>query len=213
VIGQGTQWRVQWRGCVPAPAGANFNDVAWFGDGLLVTQTVEVGPSLPAALYHWSRPRGFSEVAGTRGVYPNGVVVTADGRSAIINYFRGNEVRRVDLYTGRIEARLQLPHPDNSSWTPRGTLLIASNDFDVDYFVQCLALPAGACAVPYRIYEVDAQLREATLVHSGGSSLMGGGTVAVRVGDSLYIGSVVGDRVLRVTLPSRKALHRHDERP
>ena len=43
---------------------------------------------------------------------------------------------------------------------------------------------------------------ESTILIEGGDEAMGGATVAVQIGEALYLGSFVGDRIARVELPA-----------
>ncbi len=64
----------------------------------------------------------------------------------------------------------------------------------------CNRLERGACPAAFEILAVDPGTLDREVVYRGGGPPMGGGTVGLRVGDELFIGSFAGDRVLRVAL-------------
>ena len=52
----------------------------------------------------------------------------------------------------------------------------------------------------FSIIEVRADSMEARSLFDSEGTPMGGGTVGLRVGDDLFVGSFAGDRILRVDL-------------
>ena len=63
---------------------------------------------------------------------------------------------------------------------------------------------AGACSIPFKIVALDPDLMTIveTLYATDGAP-MGAGTVGLRVGDELFIGSFHGDRIFRVNLKAQ----------
>lgn len=203
VTGAGEDWRVAWRGCVIGLPGSSFNDVSLFADGGFVVSHVG-SATRPAAVYAWRRKTGFSEVPGSQGGYPNGVLLGPGDRQVVVDYSTDNAVRLIDLESGRTVAKAAVPSPDNASWAPDGRLLVASVDMATGpTFPECFALPHGACPKRYRIMSYDGHLGDARVLHEGGGPLMGAASVGVIVQHWLFVGAAVGDRVLRVDLAGR----------
>jgi hypothetical protein len=159
------------------------------------------GEGSPGHALHWRADAGFREVPGSRGALANGVEVSPDGRKLYLNLTQANEVRRIDLATGKVEASVAVPGPDNSTWAPDGRLLVASiRAAGAEEFAACDPLPRGACGLPYAIVAVDPASMQARDLHAGGGAPMGAGTVGLQVGNELFVGSFAGDRILRVDL-------------
>ena len=77
-----------------------------------------------------------------------------------------------------------------------GSLIPGADDFSI-----CQPLEGAACPLGFRIVAIDpATMATEVLYENPGGPPMGGGTVGLRVGDELFVGSFAGDRILRVSL-------------
>lgn len=207
--------RAEWRGCVPAPGDASLNDVAGLpGGGFLVTrmssrdspnwELLQALVGLDNSLvYRWTRDEGFTPLPGTSGRFPNGIILAPDGKSFYVNMYLGNRVRQFSLPGAEPLGEVAVTRPDNASWTPDGKLLVASQHGGLLELMESLELPPGVPSMlPYEIVEIDpATLASRRLFYHEGPP-MGAGTVGVRVGEAVYVGSYVGDRIVRVPLSS-----------
>ena len=211
LLGAGSEWKVAWRGCVVVPEDVWPNDVVWLPDGSLVVssmmplsqglETMMHGKPDPGFALRWRAGEGFREIPGTRGPLANGVEVSPDGKKLYLNLTRADEVRRIDLATGRVEANAKVQGPDNSTWAPDGRLLVASiRAMGSEDFAVCNPLPHGACPLPFAIVAVDVGAMQGRDLYVGNGPPMGAGTVGLQVGRELFVGSFTGDRVLRVPL-------------
>ncbi len=213
VTGSGAAWEVAWRGCIVAPEDAWLNEVVWLPDGGLLathmmsraggTAPLQVESSEPTGwAYAWSAGEGFRELPGTQGRMPNGLEVSADGTTLFLNLTLEGRVRRVDLASGEVTGSAAVLSPDNSTWSPDGSeLLVASlQPIDPEAFEGCQKRSAGSCPLPFHIVALDPESLETRVVYDGSGPPMGAGTVGLRVGDELFVGSFHGDRVLRVPL-------------
>jgi hypothetical protein len=214
VEGSGRDFDVVWRGCVVAPDDTWLNSVAALpGGGFVTTHMMsrsagEQDPNLAfqsteptGYALEWSRDRGFRMLAGSEGVVPNGIEVSADGSKVFLNISGESEVRRIDRSTGRIEARAAVSLPDNARWAPDGRLLVASllPDDSID-FTACTDLESGACPLGFQIVAIDPDSMETEVLYQNQGPPMGAGTIGLQVGNELFIGSFAGDRILRVSL-------------
>ena len=121
-----------------------FNDVAAQPDGgFIATHPTAFQPppkrvrqkarhfdlfSGPASGYvsRWIPGKGETELPGTRAGYPNGVLVSADGRYMYFNAWTAKEVHKYDLKAGKETGMVKLDFmPDNISWTSKRTMLAA----------------------------------------------------------------------------------------
>jgi hypothetical protein len=215
VLGRGTQWRVEWRGCVPAPTNASLNDVAALSNGdFYTTQMAPIDPPLDLAkgmpthitghAFAWSQANtAFRKIEGTEGSMPNGIATSPDGRVIYMNASAEGSLRKVEVATGRELGRVSVDTPDNLTWSPDGRLLTSSlkGDLDAEDFVACATITHGACRIPFKIVAIDPDSMTilGTVYESEGAP-MGAGTVGLQVGEELFIGSFKGDRILRVAL-------------
>jgi len=215
LTGAGSEWRIAWRGCIVVPEDVWPNDVVWLPDGSLVfssmmplSQGLEAmmgGTADPGFALRWRAGAGLRKVPGSNGPLANGVEVSPDGKKLYLNLTRADEVRRIDLDSGRIEARAKVPGPDNSTWAPDGSLLVASlRAMGSEDFAVCNPLPPhAACPLPFAIVAVDVGTMQGRDIYVGSGPPMGAGTVGLQIGSELFVGSFTGDRVLRVELDGR----------
>lgn len=206
--------RLVWRGCALAPADGNFNDVAGLADGgFLVTHMGSRSRGTFEAIlarlgiktgvvYHWTGAEGFREVAGTDTRFPNGLILSADEETLYLNEYLGNRVLAVRWRSGERLAEAAVEKPDNLSWTRDGQLLVASHHASLFALAKSLEqAPDETSLLPYSIIAIDPDtLSTRTLLTQEGAP-MGAGTVALDVGDRLYIGSYRGDRIVHTALP------------
>jgi SMP-30/Gluconolactonase/LRE-like region len=207
-------WTLAWRGCALAPDEAALNDVVALPEGgFMATRMVGVPLGYPRAalfgsdsgwVYAWTRHGGFSEVPGTRAPLPNGIELSADGEKIFLNATLGNEVRRIDRRTGAVEARAEVPLPDNSTWTRDGRLFVASLRGGFREIVGCMELEAGSCPAGFAIVALDPETMATEVVYEGGlGTPSGAGTVGLEIDGGLLIGTFAGDRVVRTATRGR----------
>jgi sugar lactone lactonase YvrE len=206
----GAGWALVWHGCVVSSQA--FNDVAVLRDGSFAAThpTAMRGPGDTSDLFAgkpsgwvslWVPGKGETELPGTRAGYPNGVLVSADGRTMYFNAWTAKEVHKYDLKTQKETGVVKLDFmPDNITWTSQGKMLAAG--------VKGARGVCGSapCIQSFGIAEVDpADMKARTVFDSEGKgALIGGVSVALAVKNSIYIGSFQGDRIVRIDWKSRK---------
>ena len=222
VIQASDRWQLAWRGCAIAPNGSMINDVVATPEGgFLVTHMMTKRDDDMAAfgeyvkgsllgidtgyVLAWDQDTGFSQLANSQGIVPNGIQISADRETVFVNYSNG-ELRRLNRLSGEIEGRTDtLPPLDNATWTPDGRLLLAGgseNFLDMmTIMMNCTDLISGTCPASHVIIAVDPDTLEHEVVYEGGPDTPGGtGTVGLKVSDSsVLIGTFAGDRIVRVT--------------
>lgn len=203
--------RAIWRGCVEAPQDGSFNDVAALSDGgFVVSQPTAASAGMGTFLlaimgvdsgfvYRWRPGRGFWEQPGTRGRFPNGVVVSPDESTLYMNEYIADRVRIIELASGEQLGEVEIDKPDNSNWSQDGKLLVASHKAGILEVAESLEQGnEEPSLLPFAIVEVDPEtLRARELVARDGPP-MGAGTAAIDVGAMLYVGSYVGDRIIKI---------------
>lgn len=216
VLPSARSWAVEWRGCAVAPEGSWLNDVVALPEGgflathmlpkrdgaLRAVEYLKAGLlGMPTGhVLEWRPDRGFAPLPGTETAFANGIALSADGRTLFLNSSTGGEVLRIDRASGRRLGSADVAGPDNSTWAPDGRLLVASFTGPLWETFACDGLERGACPIAFEIVAVDPETLATETIHRGGGAPMGAGTVGLRVGDELFVGSFAGDRLLRVTL-------------
>ena len=217
VLSDGERYSLSWRGCTLAPEGAYFNDVVALPEGgFIVTHMYDrnAGSDLskpglaevkmllglnPGGIWRWNKS-GFQRMAFS-GNFPNGIELSADGRFLFVNLWRDGLVQKWDLEQSELVAEVSVDFPDNLQWDGEGKLLVASQQLRLSDIISCSRLTQGACTSPFQILELDPETMSLRVLIEQNGAPMGNGTVAQRLGDRVYIGSYVGDRILRVPYP------------
>jgi len=206
-----------WHGCVVSTQA--FNDVAAEPDGsFIATHPTALQPpsgqgkgaptfdlfSGQASGYvsRWTPGKGEAELPGTRAGYPNGVLVSSDGRTMYFNAWTAKEVHKYDLRAGKEIGLVKLDFmPDNISWTSKRTMLAAGVKGARG---DCPAGSGTPCIQAFGIAEIDpAKMQAMTVFDSEGKgALIPGVSEALQVGNSIYIGAFQGDRIVKI--PAKK---------
>jgi hypothetical protein len=204
-----------WTGCVMTPDSMEANSVASLGDGsLLATIPLRTGSSISDAfagkltggVYEWSPgDSGFTLVQGTELPYANGIEVSADGQEF---YVASSGLLTVTAYSNSNPARLLRSSkpftivPDNLHMGNDGNLLTAglnildpvcgnipqSDEFSLETF--------ASCPRPFTVLAIDPQSMQSKVLASGpADENFSNITMALPVGDELWIGTFAGDRI------------------
>lgn len=212
-IGARTTPSLEWRGCVPMPAGMMMNDVAWHpAGGFVVTNfspplegrglgTLWTGFEImtgreTGSVLRWTPEAGLAEIGNSRGSAPNGVAVAPDGSEIFVAEWGAKSVFRLrfDGDGEPLRDAVALEHsPDNLSWTRDGRLLAAGQGGGMLKVLGCNEIEEGACGIDYGVYSIDPVSLEARRLYDG----KGAASVALEVDDEVLVGSFVGDRIER----------------
>lgn len=211
----GEKPQLTWRGCVLTPDGMAANSVASSPDGsLLVTIPLLAGIPISEAfageatggVYAWSPgDAGLTLVGGTGMPYANGIEISANGdefyvaSSGLFNItaFSNTNPARV---LRRTEALSFLP--DNVHMDARGRLLTAglniddpgcgnldqAREFDFEAFMTC---PRA-----FTVWAIDPGTMQGKALATGpANGKFSNITMALPVGEELWIGTFSGDRI------------------
>ena len=199
----GTSPTLTWVGCVVAPESVGLNSVvALPGGGFAVTNFQRpVGE-----LWEWQTAAGWAKVPGSDTSGPNGLEVSTDGRwfyiggwgtTSLIRLSRGQTPVQKDVVDVGF-------HIDNVRWAPDGVLFAAGHVGPTPSAIfECLG--QGKCdGVTSRVARVDPQsLTARQIVRYPSNDFLILGTVAIQVGDEIWVGGVGGgDRIARFPAPS-----------
>lgn len=193
-----------WRGCIPLPAGIAGNDVAVGADGTVVVSNympsldslwgnVRVGLGWTTGdVIVWRRQAGWSHVPGTEASAPNGVALSPDGGTLYFAETGNGRFNRIGLDGSNRSYVAVEGRPDNLSWTPRGTLYLASHTSSWA-FLACVR--GAACRSPWALFEIDPGSLQADQVLAHDGEVVGAVASAEQVGALVYLGAVFGDRI------------------
>lgn len=209
--------KLSWRGCVPLPEGQLANSVAALADGTLLV-TVPVYDALPSGaspdgtytggVFRWSPgDAAFSKVEGTDLPYVNGIEVSADGQEfyvassglsivvAFSNTHPAKELRRTEPFS---------IIPDNVHLAADGNLITAGmsvldpvcGDITLTEDEEIDIAKIASCPRPFSVLAIDPKTMATRVVisestHPGFSNA----TMALWVGDELWMGTFAGDRI------------------
>ncbi len=212
--GASEDYRLQWRGCAEAPQGSFLNDVVALPDGGFAAthmftkgdapvgtlNTAELKALFgfnPGHLLRWGAS-GYERLGSFSGDYPNGLQISADAQYLFVNLWAESLMKKVSLDSGEVVAEVEVAHPDNSQWDGEGRLLVTGHDFSLHDLRVCNDLEEGTCPAAFYVMAVDTEaMTSESLLRIEGAP-MGAGTVTQRVGEHWYVGSFLGDRVLRL---------------
>lgn len=199
-------WSLVWRGCELAQH--DYNDLAILPDGGFVgtyptglstgSGGAPGGSAATGYVARWTPGKGESEVPGTRMRFPNGVVASADGRYIYVNEFIARTVHKYELASGTEEGSAAVDFlPDNLTWADNGRLMVAGVKGARG---DCPAGSGRPCIDGFGVAEIDpATMRARTIFDSANTDpLISGVSVALKVGDSVYLGAFLGDRIVRI---------------
>ncbi|MEX0901642.1 MAG: hypothetical protein WDZ76_02760 [Pseudohongiellaceae bacterium] len=187
-----------WVGCIMAPEGTRLNSVTALPDDAIAATNFNTSGG---ELWEWDAASGWAEVPGSSMPGPNGLVSSPDGRwfyiggwteEALIRLSRGqNPVQKDTVGVGF--------HIDNVRWAADGTLLVGGQYGGPRANIGG-CLNGGACAdVSSRAAKVHPDsLQVQQLVDYPSNDYLPFGTVAIQVGEEIWLGGIAGgDRIAR----------------
>ena len=88
-------------------------------------------------------------------------------------------------------------HPDNLTWTRDGRLFVAGQHGGVMKSLACGSIRKGGCDLGYSVYLLEPVGLELTKLVEGRGAV----SVALEVGDEVFMGSFIGDQIMRIPRP------------
>jgi hypothetical protein len=204
-----------WTGCVMTPDGMAANSVTALADGsLLATIPLHTGASINAAfarestgaVYAWSPgDSGFTKIIGTEMPYANGIEVADDGQEFFV---ASSGLRQVLAFSNSNPAQLLRSSeefsiiPDNLHMGSNGELITAGLEVldpvcgDVSLSLEFDLEEFAACPRPFTVLAIDPQsMQTSVLARSPAHKHFSNITMALEVGDELWLGTFAGDRI------------------
>jgi len=205
----GGAWGLVWHGCVVSASG--YNDVAVMPDGSFVAtlplalvppgkNAADWGDQPSGYVGRWTPGKGSEELPDTRVAYPNGVLVSADGRYMYFNAFRAREVHKYDLSQRKDIGKVKVDFmPDNITWTKKHEMLAAGIKGNRGECPEGSRVP---CSQMFGVARINPAKMTATVVYDsqGKPASIAGVSSALEVGNSIYLGAFSGDRIVKLDL-------------
>jgi sugar lactone lactonase YvrE len=213
LVNEPNGYRAVWRGCVTNRDGL-FNDVAATGDGgfiatVMMSKAAWARPDLldvmvsgvdTGYLVEW-HPRGqLTRLPHSEAPIANGVQLSMDRGFIYYTAWSGKQIRKYDRQAGHVVATANVPfYPDNISVRPDGILIVTGMD-ELQSWKTCVLAKRSFCEAGFTVMTLDPiNLAVRTLYHAP-PGILAAASVAVQVGNTLYVGSAMGDRLLEVDL-------------
>ncbi|MEU2003345.1 hypothetical protein ACH47B_20800 [Rhodococcus sp. NPDC019627] len=202
-----------WVGCVPIPRDVYANAVAPLPDGSGIIVSSMFDPTAsgdPFArmftgadtgrVMKWTPAQGWTALPDSAVGGANGVLVSPDGQSVLVAAWTQKKLVRMSLTNPRDRSEVALPFlPDNLRWTPQGTILVTGQNVTVDDVLVCNGGEGTHCPTGYAVVEVDPSSMTSTVLIDGTDSSVSLATTALPVGDEIWLGTLSGDRIVRLT--------------
>ena len=201
-----------WVGCVPIPGDVYANAVAPLPDGSGIIVSSMFDPTVsgdPFArmfsgvatgrVMKWTPAQGWTALPDSAVGGANGVLVSPDGQSVVVAAWTQKKLVRMSLTNPSDRSEVTLPFlPDNLRWTPQGTILVTGQNVTVDDVLVCNGGEGINCPTGYAVVEVDPSSMTSTVLIDGTDSSVSLATTALPVGDEIWLGTLSGDRIVRL---------------
>jgi hypothetical protein len=197
-----------WIGCAVAPDPIGLNSVRGLPDGGFIATNFLArgggggfgGPAMTAMmsgetngeLWEWHTATGWQKVAGSEAAGANGLEMSEDGRTLYVAAWGTQSFFRLSRGATPVQ-RQEVPlgfRVDNIRWARDGSILAAGQG----------GAPGAQASIVVKIEPGTLSVLE--ILRHPDTPGFGAGTVAVEVGDELWVGSFRGDRL--AIFPGRK---------
>lgn len=209
-------YQAVWHGCAPFNGGL-FNGVATLPEGGFVATVMLDGTLLKdqnpmdfmlsgkktGYLVEWHFGKGYTRLPQSEAPVNNGVQASKDGRFIYFTSWTGRQILRYDRAQMLITASIDTPfYPDNISQQPDGSLLVTGID-DMAAFHKCSKAEGGFCSklLAFTVAKFDADKMQVTPYYRGAKGMLAGGSVGLKVGNRLIVGTFTGDRLISIKAP------------
>lgn len=212
----GKQPALAWRGCIHYPKGAMGNAVAVTPDNRLYATNMGAAIDGKPRAQRWmgdvltrSQAEGWSTLPHSDIYAPNGLLVANDGRQLFVaSWAAGEVIKLTQPSDGAQPTRqtLKLPFlPDNLRWGRDGEIVAAGLHASAQDVVHCMmtkrpcdiSIPTGVASIGAAAFDLQCT-RKLSLLQ---------GTVAIPVGDTLWVGPVRGESIWVVDADSKQWDH------
>ena len=189
-----------WIGCAVAPDDIGLNSVVALPEGGFASTSPAAGN-----IWEWQSGAGWSLVPGSEDIGPNGLEISRDGQWFYVGGYGAMSLIR--LSRGRtpiVKEGVEVGfHIDNVRRAPNDTLFAAGHLGRTREQIRDCIRDRDCDGVTSRVSHVDPeQMTARQIVEYPSNDLLILGTVAIQVGDEIWVGGVAeGDRIARFPAP------------
>ena len=214
---------LNWKGRILMPDGQAANSVASWSDGsLLVTIPLLAGATINDSLggkttgtvFKWlPADNSFTPVEGTEMPYANGIEVSRDGKEF---YVASSGLFNVTAFSNTNPARVLRRTetfaflPDNLHMSSAGELITAGLDIDdpacgnMTQWTEFDLMVFASCPRAFTVWAIDPESMQGRPLATGPANpLFSNITMALELGNGLWIGTFSGDRIAYRTMQKR----------
>ena len=205
--------RMAWEGCVTVPDNLSPNDVAALSDENLVIshmydpprstwQTVRFFLGLDTGYAAaWSPETDWVKVPGTDASFPNGIEADPTTDRVFVGAVYSQVFIAADAF-GDNARSIRIPvQSDNITWAPDGRILsVGHTGIPLLGTSGCRSAGGRPCSFPFAVVAVDPVTLDREVIFEHKDGLIPGASVALAHNGYLYMGTVFGDRISRVSL-------------
>jgi hypothetical protein len=197
VDARGATPALTWIGCAIAPGTVGLNSVRGLPDGGFITtnflprdqqmQAMMTGVK-NGELWEWHAASGWQKLPGSEASGANGVELSDDGKTLYVAAWGSQTFFTLSRGAGTpVRKDIDLGFRiDNIHWAKDGKTLLG----------------AGQVGQDWRVVKIDPVTLKVEQIHAQDDAPgFGGGTVALEVGNKLWVGSYRGDRIAIVPKP------------
>jgi len=193
---------ITWVGCAVAPEGIGLNSVVALPAGGFAATSPRAGN-----IWKWHTDAGWNLVPGSEDIGPNGLEISKDGRWFYVGGYRDQALIRLSRGKTPVQ-KTSVPvgfHIDNVRWGTDEKLLAAGHLGKTRVSIRECIQQRQCDGITSRVAEVDPQrLTARQIVLYPSNDLLILGTVAIQVGEEIWVGGVAGgDRIARFPALSR----------
>ena len=201
---------LKWIGCAVLPDKGSGNGVAPLpGGGFVASKFQEAGDNgafgkmsalqPTGAVYDWAPGKGWRKLAHSDMSGSNGVEVSGD--HILVNAWPEQKVYRFKIGSDAAPTSVKTPFlPDNVRRLPDGNILVAGQDGDIKRLLSPCGKPR--CVAGWWVARLDPNaMALKVLMHVPATEAFGDATSALKVGNELWVGTYMGDRVAIVPAP------------
>ena len=177
---------LRWIGCIVAPEGTRrINSISTLPDDVLAATNFD---RAGGEVWEWHTDTGWTEIPGSQMPGPNGLVSSTDGEWLYVGGWSDQALVRVSrgASTVQIDAAPVGFNVDNLRWSDDGHVIVAGHVTSCDDASPCELSVARVAKVHPDTLQVQ------QLVDYKGNDFFRVGTVAIEVGDEIWVGGIRG---------------------
>ena len=210
---------LRWIGCAVLPDNGSGNGVAPLRSGGFVASKFQSAGDEGAfgkmsalqptgAVYAFAPGKGWRKLARSAMSGANGVEVSGD--YILVNAWPEQKVYRFKMGSDAAPDEVKTPFlPDNVRRLPGGNILVAGQDGDIKRLLSPCGKPR--CVAGWWVARLDPEnMKLSVLLHVPATEGFGDATSALKVGNDLWVGTYMGDRVAIAPFavpPGRQHIH------